>query len=109
MQFFLIILVQGFFPLKIEITQFPDGCCLNFFKIINEFLKLSKATTLYWFTMQGDRLRFFFHCILFTQFNYTDKTANQNNKIKNQKKKQIYKSDICIIIRTVYTEHEDSL
>ena len=50
-----------------------------------------------------------FHCILFTQFNYTDKTANQNNKIKNQKKKQIYKSDICIIIRTVYTEHEDSL
>ena len=51
----------------------------------------------------------YFDCILFTQFNYTDKTDNQNNKIKNQKKKQIYKSDICIIIRTVYTEHEDSL
>ena len=41
---------------------------------------------------------------LFTQFNNTD---IQNNPIKIEEN-NIYISDICII-RTVYTEHEDSL
>ena len=41
---------------------------------------------------------------LFTQFNNTD---IQSNPIKIEEN-NIYISDICII-RTVYTEHEDSL
>ena len=34
-----IILVQGFCPLKIKITQFPDGFRLNFSKIFGWFFK----------------------------------------------------------------------
>ena len=39
MQYSLIILVQGFCPLKTKITQFPGGFCLNVLKIANRVTK----------------------------------------------------------------------
>ena len=38
-----IILVQGFRPLKIKITQFPNGFYLNFFRVLHVSLKCEKT------------------------------------------------------------------
>ena len=83
------------------------GAVLTFFELLMSFWSSQKRPA--FIVLPCEVVAYIcFDCILFTQFNYTDKTDNQNNKIKNRKKKQIIKSDICII-RTVYTEHEDSL
>ena len=62
------ILVQGFCPLKIKITQFPYGLCLkllNYYHALSVQLKITKLQMWYSIKTTGGQLSMSFWAILF--------------------------------------------